>query len=206
MKKQIVGSIIAKSQKELDERIKKVNSLKLLQLDVMDGKFVPNTSFDFDFKLPRGHKYEAQLMIKNPELWIQKNWKKVNTIIFHVESASNPDRIIRLIKSKKRKVGIALNPRTNISKIKPYLNKIDMVLVMTVKPGKYGSKFLPETLKKVEEIRKLKPKLNIEVDGGISDKTISSARKASASMFVVGSYLQKSGDVNKSLKMLKEKV
>jgi len=122
------------------------------------------------------------------------------------ESASNPDRIIRLIKSKKRKVGIALNPRTNISKIKPYLNKIDMVLVMTVKPGKYGSKFLPETLKKVEEIRKLKPKLNIEVDGGISDKTISSARKASASMFVVGSYLQKSGDVNKSLKMLKEKV
>ena len=205
--KKIISSIIANSQKELNKRIIKVkNYSNWLQLDVMDGKFVKNNSLMFDFKLPKTKcKYEVHLMIKYPELWIKKNWKKAGVIIFHIESCKNEDEVkylIRIIKNKKRKVGIALNPKTNISKIKPFLDKVDVVLVMSVYPGKYGAKFLPFVLKKISNIRKLKPKLNIEIDGGISQKTISQASVAGANIFVSGSFLQKSKNTKVAIKQL----
>jgi len=197
----IIPAIIAKNQKELNKRISKVkNYASRIQLDVMDKKFVKNSSLEFDFKLPKiKGKYEAHLMVKNPEKWLNKNYKKVNTIIFHLEAENNPKKIIKLIKSKRKNVGIALKPKTSINKIKPFLSKIDVVLIMTVHPGKYGAKFIPLTLKKIRELRKLKPKLNIEVDGGISNKTISKTFLAGANMFVSGSYLQKSKDIKSSI-------
>ena len=200
MKKEVIPSLIAKNQKELNERFSKIKSqFRIFQLDVMDGKFVKNKSLMFNFKLPKGKfKYEAHLMVKNPKVWIIKNWKKADTIIFHIESTNDSKYLIKLIKSKKRKVGIAINPKTNVKKIIPFLNSIDMILIMTVTPGKYGSKFLPNVLKKVKEIRKLKPKLNIEVDGGINNKTIARAKKAGANRFILGSYLQKSKNVKKA--------
>jgi len=207
MKKTVIPALIARNQKELDKRFDNVKKhFKTFQLDIMDGKFVKNKSLMFNFKLLKRKKYEAHLMVNSPEPWIRKNWKKVDTIIFHIESTKNPSDVIKLIKSKRKKVGIALNPRSSVKKLVPCLNSINMVLVMTVNPGKYGSKFLPITLKKVKEIRKLKPKLNIEVDGGISDNTILRVSKAGANSFVSGSYLQKSEDVKKAKKVLMEKI
>lgn len=206
MKKVVVPSIIAKSQKELDERIKKVNS-KIYQLDIMDGKFVKNKSLMFPLILPRGKKYEAHLMVKNPKSWILKNWGKVDTIIFHAESlkkARDAYDLIDYVKDKNRKVGIAINPKTNVNKILQFINSINLILVMTVNPGRYGSKFLPKTLKKIKELRKLKPRLNIEVDGGIGDKTINLALKSGANSFVVGSYLQKNENPKKAIKVLRD--
>ena len=207
MKKQIIPSLIAKNQKELDKRFGKVKfHSKSFHLDIMDGKFVENKSLMFNFKLSKGKKYEAHLMVKNPEEWIKKNLKKTDLIIFHIESCENESeakKIINRIKSKKKKIGIAINPKTSVKKIIPFLNSIDMVLILTVKPGNYGARFLPNTLKKVKEIRKLKPKLDIEVDGGISEKTISLAGKSGANSFVSGSYLQKSLDVKKAIERLK---
>ncbi len=202
MKRFVIPSLIANSQRELDERIKSVNS-NIYQLDVMDGKFVKNKSLMFDFKLPRGKKYEAHLMIKNPEKWIEKNWMKADTIIFHAEKIKNPDKIISLIKNKKKKVGIALNPRTSINKIKIHLDEIDLVLVMTVNPGKYGSKFIPTTLEKARQIRKINPNIEIEVDGGINDKTIRKALSFGANRFVSGSYIQNSENPENSFAKLK---
>ena len=210
MKKQIIPSLIAKSQKELDIRFRKVkNYSKIFHLDIMDGKFVKNKSLMFDFNLPRGKKYIAHLMVSNPLGWIKKNWRKVEITIFHVESCKNESKvkeIIKLIKSKKKKVGIAIIPKTSVKKIIPYLNSVDIVLIMTVVPGRYGSKFIPNTLKKVKELRKLKPKSDIRLDGGINLKTINLASKSGASSFVVGSYLQKSKDVKTSIKFLKNKL
>ncbi len=203
MKKVIIPSIIAKSQKELDERISKIDS-DIYQLDFMDGKFVKNKSLMFEFKIPKEKKYEAHLMISNPKDWISKNWEKVDTIIFHFESVKNPEEIIKLIKSKKRNVGIAINPKTPVKKLIPFLDEVSMILVMTVNPGRYGSKFLSRSLEKVKEIRKLKPELNIEVDGGINGKTIVRASKVGANSFVVGSYLQKSENAKKTLKELEK--
>lgn len=193
----IIPSLIASSQKELNERFSKVKSFKYFQIDVMDGKFVKNNSFQFNFKLPKNKKYEAHLMVKNPLDWIKKNSKKVETIIIHYESKDKTLNTINLIKKKHKKVGLAINPKTKIKEILEYLPMIDLVLIMTAAPGKYGSKFLPITLKKVKELRKLKSKLNIEVDGGINNKTIKQAKKAGANSFVIGSYLQE----NKKLRI-----
>lgn len=203
MKKQIIPSIIAKSQTELDRRISKVkNDFSLLQLDVMDGKFVKNKSFDFDFELPKGLKYEAQLMVKDPASWIEEHGRKVDTIIFHVESVGDIGEVIKLIRAKKKRVGIAIKPRTRVEMIKRYLKLVDMVLVMSVNPGSYGGRFLPSTLKKVVLLRNMEPDLNIEVDGGIRDVTISLANLSGANMFVVGSYLQKSKNIKRALDFL----
>lgn len=206
MRKKIIPSIIANSQKELNERINKVkNTSQVLHLDVMDGRFVKNRSLMFDFKIPRLKKYQAHLMVKNPRAWINKNWKKVNAIIFHEEvfkKRKDVEELINFIKKKGRKVGLALNPGTSVEKIRPYLNKIHIVLVMSVNPGKYGSKFLPKTLEKINQIKKINSSLKIEIDGGISDKTINGVCSAGGDIFISGSYLQKSQDSKKALRTL----
>jgi ribulose-phosphate 3-epimerase len=204
----IVPSVIAKSQKELEKRIAKVAKYaSAIQLDIMDGKFVKHKSFDFDFRLPKMKcRVEAQLMMKNPERWIEKNWKKADVIIPSVEGCRDFDSVIGLIKRKGKKAGIGINPETDVDKIKKYLGKVGQITVMTVHPGKYGAKFLPETLKKVKELRKLKPKLDIEVDGGMNPDTIKKALNAGANKFVCGSYIQKSKDVKKAVDALKRAV
>ncbi len=204
MENKIIPAIIAKSQEELEKRINKVkNYLPILQLDIMDGKFVPTHSLDFDFKLPKTKCiYEAHLMVNNLEEWINKNWKIADIILVHIESCKEPGEMIRLVRAKGKKIGFVLNPETPIEKIEHYLNKIDEVLIMTVNPGFYGSSFLPKTLDKVKELRKLKPNLNIEVDGSINHDTIKQAYDAGANLFVCGSYLQKSQDVKKAVEDL----
>ena len=108
MKNQIIPSIIAKSQKELEERLNKVrNHASVIQLDIMDGRFVKHKSFGFDLKLPRMRcKVEAQLMVKNPEIWIKKNWKKADIIIPSFEGCKNFDYVLELIHKKGKKAGI----------------------------------------------------------------------------------------------------
>ncbi len=206
MKNKIIPAIIAAKQEEVNKRISKVKEhLSVLQLDVMDGKFVPTHSLDFDFKLPETKcRYEAHLMVNNPEEWIEKNYEIADMILVHIESTEEPEKIIELVKEKGKKIGFVLNPGTSIEKIKPYLDKIDQVLIMTVDPGYYGSKFLPETLEKIKKLRELKPRMNIEVDGGINPDTIKQAYEAGANLFVCGSYLQKSEDVKEAIKILTE--
>ena len=188
---EIVASIIAKSQEELEERIAKVGFMGTIQLDIMDGKFVSNHSLDFELSLPKGHKYEAHLMVDAPGAWVKENWKKVDLIIMPIESLKGDD-LVGFLKDKGKKVGLAINPETTIRKLKPYLNRVDRVLVMTVNPGAYGAGFIPETLEKVRKLRRDNPKLDIEVDGGMKKETIMLAREAGANFFACGSYLQDS--------------
>lgn len=204
----IIASVIAKSQKELEETINTVkDTVEWMQLDVMDGEFVPNTSLNFEMILPSTNcRYEAHLMINNPEIWIKKYHAKVDTILVHIESAENPEEIIKLVKGYNKKIGFALNPKTAINEIIPYLNEIDEVLVMTVEPGYYGSPFVPEALEKVKKFRELSSTIDIEVDGGITDKTIALAKKAGANLFISGSYMVKSNDINGAYQTLKHKL
>lgn len=206
MKKQIVPAIIVNSQKELEESLKKIIDLvEIIQLDVMDGKFVPNESLNFDFKLPKTDRlFEAHLMIKDPIKWIEKNHKKVDTILIHFESCDDISRAIEFARNKNKRVGVVLNPETPIDAIKDILDKVDQVLIMTVNPGFYGSPFLPETVSKISELRKLKPEFDIEVDGGITDKTIEIVNKAGANMFVSGSYIMKSANAKNAIENLRK--
>jgi ribulose-phosphate 3-epimerase len=191
MNRIVIPSVIAKTQKELDCVFSKVRDIaRLFQLDVMDGRFVPSQSLNFDFRLPgKKYEYEAQLMVENPEEWIEKNGEKVDTIIAQIESVKNPESFIGYVKNKKKRVAFALKPETDVVQVQDYLESIDQVLVMTVHPGYYGGKFLPPTLDKVKRLRELKPELDIEVDGGIQPHTIERAREAGANLFVCGSYL-----------------
>ena len=205
-KKVIIPAIIAKTQDELDSLIDKLGDLvEIAQLDIMDNRFVPNTSLFFNFKLPDSSlKFEAHLMIENPEDWVEKNWQKVDTILIHFETCNNPKEIIADVKNRGKKIGFVLNPETPIKNILSFINDIDQVLIMTVNPGFYGSTFLPDMLDKIRELRDMKSDLDIEVDGGITDKTIDLVDKAGANMFVSGSYIMKSKNVKESIDNLKK--
>lgn len=205
MKYTLVPSVIASSQSELDMRLKKIKPLKpkLIHLDVMDGLFVKHTSLEFDVALPKG-KYEAHLMLTNPHGWIVKNSSFVSSIIIHYESNVHLHDIIKEIKKKKKKIGLAINPDTPVEDIVQYLPHIHKVLVMTVRPGKYGSQFLPKTLKKIQFLRDQSSDLVIEVDGGMMPDTIIECQEAGANQFVVGSYLQQARDVKKAWKTLEK--
>ncbi len=207
-KKKIIPAIIAKTQEELDDLLSKVAPLvDIIQLDIMDNKFVPNKSLFFDFKIPKTScLFEAHLMILDPEKWIKKNWKKVDTILVHYESCNNHNKIISEVKNKEKKIGFVLNPETPIQRLTDFLDDIDQVLIMTVNPGFYGSPFLPKMLDKIIELRNMKPELNIEVDGGITDKTINLVDKAGANMFVSGSYIMKAVNVNEPISILKKHI
>ncbi len=205
--KSILPSIIAKNQKEFDERFEKVKSASNLHLDIMDGKFVRQQSLNFPFKLPREKRdYQAHLMMKHPIPWIEKNSHKVDTIIFHIESYNKFSKIqetIDLIKKKKKKVGIAINPLTPVKTLQHLAKQINLVLIMTVKPGMYGSRFIPSALKKANKIKSFNPKIKIIIDGGINDKTLERSKRY-GDAFVVGSDIQTDEHPKYTIKLLKE--
>ncbi len=211
MNLEIVPSIIATSQPELNKRIKKISSLsKTIHLDVMDGKFVKNTSLLFNFKLSSSLKnkktIQAHLMIKNPLDWVIDNYQKIDSIIVHPESFRSKKELtdfLEFARKKRKKVGLALNPRTHVKKIYPFIHLIKFVLVMTVYPGKYGAKFLPSTLKKIEKLRKKNHSLKIGIDGGVSNETFPLIKEFNPDFAVVGSYLQKSRNPSKAISLLK---
>jgi len=204
MKKKIIPAIIAKSQEEFEGNINKVKDyVEVIQLDFMDGEFVPNNSIDFDFKLPDTNcEFEAHLMIKDPLGWAKKHYEKVETILAHYESCDNHQEIIDFAKSKNKRVGFVLNPETPVDVLEGFIKDIDQVLIMTVNPGFYGSPFLPEMLEKVTKLRQMRNDLDIEVDGGVTDKTIALVNKAGANLFVSGSYIVKSDNVRRAVNNL----
>ena len=198
MRKEVVPSIIARTQEELDYRLDKVDFSSIIHLDVMDAKFVDNSSLDFDFNLFKiDHIFEAHLMVEKPEEWIEKNWNKVDCFLVHIESCKDPMKLINIVREKGKRIGFVLNPETSVDNIADFLGEIDQLLVMTVNPGSYGSRFLPEVLHKVKQLRALKSDLDIEVDGGINDKTIEEVLNSGANLFVSGSHLMNADDSEK---------
>ena len=135
LKKNIIPAIIAKNQDELEERIKKVADIvDIIQLDFMDGRFVPNNSIDFDFRIPDINCiFEAHLMVKNPLNWIEKNISKVDTILTHFETLINPQKIIDFVRNEGKKIGFVLNPETSIDEIIDYLDEVKQRLIPLVK-------------------------------------------------------------------------
>ncbi|HLC88753.1 MAG TPA: ribulose-phosphate 3-epimerase [Candidatus Nanoarchaeia archaeon] len=201
MKQLIWPSIMAKTQPELDQDLNKLKgAAKMLHLDIVDGQFAHNKTFQFPFKLSQHFHYNAHLMVKSPEKWVDQHGKKVDLIIFHPETAPDVSRLIKKIKAMKRKVGLALLPKTKVQSIKPYLNQIGFVLILMVKPGFYGSKFLEKDLKKIAQLKTINPKIKVIVDGGMNPKTIKKARKAD--FFISGSYTTKADNPQKRINAL----
>jgi len=199
----IVPAIIAQSQGELESMLGRLRGkVDRIMLDVMDREFVDNTSLDFDFELPEGFEYEAHLMVVNPLERISDLAGKVDSIILHVETLDDIRAAIECVKNLELKVILAVNSETGVDRVEPYLGEVDGVLVMTVAPGRYGGRFLPETLAKCKKIRKMHSTLSIEVDGGMNPENARAAREAGANIIASGSFIMKSEDIALSLRLL----
>lgn len=201
-KNQILPAIIAQNQKELTTMLNKIHFAENIMLDLMDGKFVASSSLDFPMKLPEGQQYQLHMMAVDPLERIKTIPPQVDTVIIHAEALDNIEQAIAAAEKQDLKLFIALNPQTPVSTVEPYLEKLNGVLIMSVNPGQYGAKFLPEQLAKVRALREKSTTINIEVDGGMSDKTIGLAVAAGANMIASGSFIMKSLDPDAAYNIL----
>ena len=175
-----------------------------VMLDIMDGRFVANTSLDFDIQMPSSFEYEAHLMVENPSEYMETLVGRVDWAILHIETLENPEAEIRYFKDSGFKVSLASNPGTPLEGVLPHLDVLDGILVLTVNPGKHGAEFKPEALEKIRRLRGLGVTLPIEVDGGVNPDTILEIKNAGADVFACGSYLMKFDDVTKGIQVLRE--
>ncbi|MGL5655783.1 MAG: ribulose-phosphate 3-epimerase [Fusobacteriaceae bacterium] len=176
-------------------------------IDVMDGLFVPNITFGPPIiKAIRKHSklfFDVHLMIDAPERYIDNFVDAgADMIVVHVESTTHLHRTVQSIKAKGIKAGVSLNPATSPECLKYIINDLDMVLLMSVNPGFGGQSFIESTIEKIKDVRKLHPTIDIQIDGGITDKTISKCIEAGANVFVAGSYVF-SGDYAERISSLK---
>lgn len=184
-----------------------------IHIDVMDGQFVSSITFGANVvQALRPHTkmvMDVHLMIENPENQLV-NFSKAGAdiLMVHAEATKHLYAVLQEIKRLKMKPGVVINPGTPASFIEPVLGIVDQVLVMTVNPGFGGQKFLPDMLEKITELKNIREEKNysfdIEVDGGITDKTAPMCAKAGADVFVAGSYLYNSEDPVESLRVLRE--
>jgi len=207
MKIQIAPSILSADFGNLNKDIASVDKHSdLIHVDVMDGHFVPNITIGAPVvaKMRSRNPLDVHLMIENPEKYVEDFAKAgANIITVHAEACKDLKGLIKKIHKLGVKAGVSIKPKTPVSKIKNILGDLDMVLIMTVEPGFGGQEFMEDMMPKIKEIHKLKPKLDIEVDGGINDKTSKIAVKAGANILVAGSYIFKAKNRKKAIESLK---
>ena len=212
----ISPSILSCNFSKLGEEIKSLEKAgaDLIYIDVMDGHFVPNITIGPEVikkirpltKVP----FDVHLMISPVDNFIEDFANAGSDIItIHPEATKDLKKSIELIKKFDKKVGISLNPNSEINLVEPYLNDIDLILVMSVNPGFAGQKFKPEVLKKLEKIKKIivskNLKIDLEIDGGINFQNSIDAKNAGANILVSGSTIfnENNGDLKKNIDLLR---
>ncbi len=179
------------------------------QFDVMDGKFVPSRSVSCEqiAGIKTRLKWEAHLMVQRPEECLEDFQKAgAQKIAFHYEATLAPEKIIRKIKKLGMKAGLAVNPETPIDTIAPLVDKVDSVLFLSVNPGFYGSKFIPEVLDKIVAFRKLYPQMETGIDGGVKESNIGQIARTGVNVIYVGSAIFFQPDPVESYRRLKNLV
>ena len=217
MKKiQISPSILSGDFSQLGNEIQRLEKggADMIHVDVMDGHFVPNLTIGPPvIKSLRKHStlpFDVHLMISPVHKYIE-NFANAGAdiITFHPEASENIDETINHIKSFNKKVGLSLNPNTGINVIENFLDKINLVLVMSVHPGFGGQKFMPEVLKKIKDLHEIKKNKNlnfdIEVDGGINFDNSKTVKDAGANILVSGTtiFKENKGDIKKNIDSLR---
>ena len=215
---QISPSILSADFSQLGIEIKRLEEggADMIHVDVMDGHFVPNLTIGPPvIKALRKHcslKFDVHLMISPVHKYIEAYADAgADIITIHPEATQNLGESIKTIKDLKKKVGVSLNPESKIELIDEFLDKIDLVLIMSVNPGFGGQKFMPEVLDKIKQLKKIQQEKNlnfdIEIDGGINFENCKIAIDAGANILVSGTTVFKSndGDIKKNIDLLKLK-
>ncbi|MFO8015733.1 MAG: ribulose-phosphate 3-epimerase [Candidatus Woesearchaeota archaeon] len=209
----IIPSILAADQERLQEAVKKVESCcKALHIDVMDARFVPDESYSPDIVelLDTSLHKQVHLMTLEPDKKIEAYAAAgADTIIIHAEAFKSDKNAIDTLKKIKQlgiTAGISINPDTSVENIKGILKEdcIDLVLVMTVHPGKSGQEMIIKVLDKIKGIKDINDSVDVEVDGGINRSTIGKAEEAGADLFVAGEAVFSGDDPAKAVENLEE--
>lgn len=210
----ISASLLGANLADLKNEMKKaeIGGVDWLHFDVMDGCFVDNISFGLPvlkcIDKETDMFLDVHLMIENPEKYVEKFCDFGGDLVnFHIEATNCPEKCIQMIKSKGKMVGISIKPNTPIQTVLPYLDKIDMVLVMTVEPGFGGQSFMNCTVDKIRELREEITRRNlnvhVQVDGGINAKTCEIVKNAGADVLVSGSYIFGAAELGEAVKSLR---
>jgi len=210
-----VGVSFISSDYDLETTISKIDesNADYIHVDMMDGIFVENSNFTVQdikkmFKNTK-KKLDVHIMVCSPNKYVKDfaKMKNVEYLTLHCESHRRPIDVINMIRHTPLKVGLAINPETKVSHIVPLLHHLDQVLVMSVKPGKGGQKFMEEILYKIETLKELREQNGyhyvINVDGGINEETAKLVKEAGADMVVSGSYVCKSDDYNQRIESIR---
>ena len=197
---------------ERDIKLVETNGADWIHVDVMDGHFVPNITIGIPvtaaLKRVASVPLDVHLMIENPEKYAQDFIKAgADILTFHYEAMNNDDevfKLIRFIKDHGVKAGLSIKPKTPVEQIIPFLNEVDLLLVMTVEPGFGGQKFMEDCAEKIKVIRTNAPEsLIVQVDGGINADTGRICRDFGANSLVAGNYIYKSADIKSAINSLK---
>lgn len=204
----ISSSVLAADFLNLEKEIIKTNKTDYLHLDIMDGVFVPNISYGpavvKSLKKISTAEFDVHLMISRPDNYIEQFVDAgADIICFHVECDADIKLTIEKIKSFGIKPALAIKPATKIDAVLPYLDDVFMVLVMTVEPGFGGQKMMLEQLEKVKELKKIKPELIVEVDGGIGRENIHLCKEAGVDISVCGTSIFCKENQNAEIEFLK---
>ena len=202
----IAPSILAADYANFASELKRIEetSAEYVHIDIMDGQFVPNISFGADVVASmRKHSklvFDCHLMVVSPERYVDAFAQAgADIMTIHAESTLHIHGALQKIKAAGMKAGVVINPGTPVSAIESVLSLVDQVLIMTVNPGFGGQAFIPEMLEKVAKVAQLRDEkgydFDIEVDGGVDNKTIKACYDAGANVFVAGSYLFKASDL-----------
>ncbi len=162
------------------------------QFDIMDGRFVPSRSVSCKEIASLGTKltWEAHLMVLHPESYLEEFQQAgAQKIVFHYEATPSPDQVIRQIKKLGMMAGLALNPESPVEAIRPLLGELDSLLFLSVNPGFYGAKFIPEVLDKIIAFRKIHPRMETGIDGGVKDSNIMQIAETGVNVIYVGSAI-----------------
>ena len=201
MKERILSpSILAADFARLGEQMKEADEAgaQYIHIDVMDGVFVPSISFGMPviktIRKVTDRVFDVHLMIVEPERYL-KEFKEcgADSITFHLEATEDADETIAMIRDLGCRVGMSIKPKTPVEAVRKYLNKLDMLLVMTVEPGFGGQKYIPESTERIRQVRKMADEmeldLDIQVDGGITLDNVKTVLEAGANVIVAGSSI-----------------
>jgi ribulose-phosphate 3-epimerase len=206
----VIPTVFAQSKEEFTSRLQKILSISNnIQIDFMDGKFVKARSLSLSDLPPLSYpnkNFEAHLMVKDPMAWVPKlKSQGFEKIIFHIEAMKDDDEteeMLQLLKQENILSFIAVNPKTPVEKVFPFLSRVKGILLMGVEPGKENQAFINSVYAKIKLLRSVNKAIKIQIDGGANDKTVKKMIEAGANYVNSGSFVSEAKNPRAAYQLL----